>query len=329
MMGRALRPLALLTLLAAGASFAQASDGGTEEAVKPLAVSAKVSADHVKLGEPFTYRITVTHTPDQRWELHAPGNLGDFDLLSQTRHRVDGKQHSSTTFDLKMGLYALGDHVLPDLRFDVTDPKGTRSWVQHGVKISGVSTLAKDAKKNGANLYDVKPNEPLPVRTWRLLWVFLAIAALVACAWGLVVWVRRLRARASLAPPPPPAPLHERTLAALNALKNEALHTNGKTRDHYFRLSDILRGYVGERYSFEAKECTSTELLARAKQIDPRDFPLGEFSAFVHESDLVKFAKSDPGPEAGESALAFGFRLVEQTKRPQVVTADALGRDLP
>jgi hypothetical protein len=194
--------------------------------------------------------------------------------------------------------------------------------------VEALSTLPKDAAKNGADLYDIKPNEVVPVRTWRLLWALLGLigtAALVYAGWR---GFKRLRARALLPPAVPPRPLHERTLAALDALKAEALHTQGRPREFYFRLSEILRGYLGERFRFEALECTSTELLARAKGLSTATFPLGDFSSFVHDSDLVKFAKFEPAADACQSALDFGYRFVQQTHPPAVIPANALGPDV-
>lgn len=317
---------------APGATAPVAADAKTAPApaaVQPLSIIATATPEKVKLGEPFTYRIVLTHAPDQRYELTTPTDLGSFELTSQTRHREDHGQTSTTTFELKMALFALGAQKVPDLTFEVTDTSGVHRYVAHGGSVEGVSTLPKDAAKEGADLYDIKPNEVVPVRTYRLLWV--ALALLGAAGLGYAAWrgFKKLRARALSPPPLPPKPLHERTLAALDTLKAEALPAQGRAREFYFRLSEILRGYLGERFRFEALECTSTELLARAEALLSPKHSLGDLSAFVHDSDLVKFAKFEPAAEVCQSALDFGYRLVQQTHPPAVIPANALGPDVP
>lgn len=302
---------------------------GPPDTVEPLSASLTATPEKVKLGEPFTYKVVLTHKPDQRYELTRTSDLGDFELITQTRHRDDHAGTSTTTFELKMALFALGSHPLPDLTFEVTDGAGTHRYVTHGGSVEGISTLPPEAAKQGAGLEDIKPNEVVPIASYRLLWGLLGLIALGAFAYAGYRMYRRLRARALIPPPIPPRPLHERTLSALDALKSESLPAQGRAREFYFRLSEILRGYLGERFRFEALECTSSELLVRVRHLPSPNFPVGDFSTFVHDSDLVKFAKSEPTPETCATALDFAYRLVHQTHPPAVIPANALGPDVP
>ena len=63
------------------------------------------------------------------------------------------------------------------------------------------------------------------------------------------------------APVVPILPLDVRTRNALAALEAEDLPGKGEVKAFYSRLSEIVRGYVGELYGVEALECTTTELL--------------------------------------------------------------------
>ena len=119
--------------------------------------------------------------------------------------------------------------------------------------------------------------------------------------------------RANLRRPVPVLPLEDRTRAALRTLQAENLPEKGRTREFYFRLSEILRSHLGERYAFEALECTGTELVERLNRLPAPELPKEELKKFVEESDLVKFAKMEVDPSACESALKFGFTLVERT----------------
>jgi len=310
----------VLLLLASTGAFAQQSppasppsaDAGVERAIEPLSVDRQVIPEKVRLGDPFVYRITLHHPPGQRWELRTPRDLGGYELIEQSRTRSDGKTESTTTYLLKMSLFELGSHVLPTLTFDVLDPSGGGVARIDGPDIEGKSSLPKDADQLGAKLEDIKPNEDVPIRSWRLLWLLAGVAAVAALAWFAVrAW--RKRPRHAL-PAAPPLPLEQRTLQALDALEAEGLPQRGLQREFHFRLNGLVRGYLGERFSFDALECTSGELL---REVDRRRLPGVDEEAlqqFVDQCDVARYARGEVPVPACSGALAFARGLVESTR---------------
>jgi len=291
---------------------AGAQDAGSERTVQPLSVDRQVIPEAVRLGEPFVYRLTVHHSPGQRWELRTPRALGGYELVDQSRTRADGKDESTTTYLLKMALFELGSHVLPTLTFDVVDASGAGVARIDGPDIEGKSSLPKDADQLGAKLQDIKPNEDVPVRSWRLLWWLVAAAAAVALLWfARRAWLSRPR---RAAPAAPPLPLEERTLQALGALEAEGLPERGLQREFHFLLNGLVRAYLGERFAFDALECTSGELLREVERralpgVDPEGL-----RRFVDQCDVARYARGEVPVPACAGALAFARALVESTR---------------
>jgi len=289
-----------------------AVDAGTERTIEPLAVDRQVIPEAVRLGEPFVYRITVHHPPGQRWELRTPRDLGGYELIEQSRTRSDGKTESTTTYLLKMALFELGGHVLPTLTFDVVDATGAGVARIDGPDIEGKSSLPKDADQLGAKLADIKPNEDVPVRSWRLLWWLAAALAAAALIWlGVRAW--RTRPRRPV-PAAPPLPLEERTLLALATLESETLPERGLQREFHFRLNGIVRRYLGERFGFDALECTSGELL---REVDKRALPGVDpdgLREFVDQCDVARYARGEVPVPACAGALGYARTLVEVTR---------------
>jgi hypothetical protein len=310
-----LAPLSLTLLLLAQA--ASSPDAGSA----PPRISPSLSAEKVKLGEPFVYTVGVVHSPDERWELRPPADLGPFGLRSSGRQRQDGPDKSTTTFRLEMALFELGQHSLPVLVFDVVGGGTTRTASVAGGVVEGLSSLPPDAATKGAELMDIKSNADVPVRSWRLLWLLLALAALMA--FGL--WLRRyLKARQARRPLPPPRPLPARTREALEALRAERLVAKGLVREYHFRLSEILRGYLGERFAFEALECTSGELLKEVDRLQPPGLDADALRRFVDQCDVAKFARAEIQAPACDWALGFAFAVVDTTAPlPAPVSKDA------
>ena len=315
-MRRLLPSLALVATLLLGALPAWSAEPPgvpAEETVQPQDVSVRVEPQQVRIGDPFAYQVVITHPKEHRYELALPKEAGDFELLDQTRQRQDGPDSATTTFQVRMSAFALGKVQVPPLAFDVATPDGQRRFTLPGREVEVASTLPPDADGQGADLFDYQPPQEVPIRSWRLVLAVLGTLAVLLLAWALWRWWKN---RPKHVVVPPPLPLDVRTRKALDSLRAEDLPSRGHVKDFYFRLSEIIRGYLGERYGFEALECTSSELMASLRRISPPGLPEDALMRFVSESDMVKYARADASPEVCRDALAFGYTLIDKTYVP-------------
>ncbi len=194
-------------------------------------------------------------------------------------------------------------------------PEGPKRFVVPGRSLEVSSTLPADSQTKGADMRDIQPPTEVAIRSLRLVWGLLI--ALAAALVGTVAWrlFQKYRARVA-AFVAPPRPLDVRTREALDRLKREDLPAHGQSQAFFFRLSEILRGYLGERYDFDALECTSSELMAQLRRLKPARLPEEGLMRFISESDMVKFARADASAEACSAALAFGYELLDKTWIP-------------
>jgi hypothetical protein len=288
-------------------------DGGTAQ-VEPWDVKGRVFPQQARLGEPFTYEILFTHSKDQRFELVAPKELEKFEVLEQSRQRQDGSNASVTTFTLKLSAFELGQLTLPPFTFELTAPGVNQTVSVPGLQVEVLPTLPKDADQKGAGLFDFQPPTEVPVGSWRMAIVLACALAVGLLAWGLMKWLNR--PRPTVVAVKPLAPLDVRTLAALDKLQAEQLPAKGQVKDFYFRLSEIIRGYLGERYGFEALESTSPELIVALRKLSTPGLPEEKLMRFVSESDMVKYAKAEAAQESCAQSLAFAYELVDKTYQP-------------
>lgn len=323
-MRRARAAAALLLVLVAAPSLAQTADAGTS-AVAPLEIQQNVEPTAVRIGEPFTRTVVVTHPRDHRYELRRSDELGEFEVLEHKRRRSDSGDTATTEFTLEMSAFDLGVRTLPPLTFEVATLEGERTFTSDTAQIEVVSTLPPDAAEKGANLYDIRPPEEVAVPSYALLWALLAAVATALLAYALYRWWKRPRPAVAAAAGPP-LPLEVRTKNALDALRAEKLPEQGRIKEFYTRLSDILRGYVGHRYGVEALECTSSELMDALKDLPTPGLNREGLQAFLTESDLVKFAKAQMSEQSCAHALTFAYAVVDQTTP---TAPDAADRKLP
>jgi hypothetical protein len=162
-------------------------------------------------------------------------------------------------------------------------------------------------------LRDIKAPVEIP-NVW--LWVAIGVAALIVV--GLIVGLALYFAlRKKEVPVVPPIPPHVRAKQKLQ----EALALIAQPKPFCVLVSDTLRFYLEERFTFRAPERTTEEFLHELQATD-RLLPdqkesLGEF---LKQCDLVKFARYEPREVELRALHESAVRLVEETEPPPAPT---------
>lgn len=170
-----------------------------------------------------------------------------------------------------------------------------------------------------ANTPNPKPKANPPPRRQREEWTLLkqavtigaiALAVGALLAWLIGRWLKRPR---PVPPPPPPRPPWEVAREALHDLRHAGLTREGRFAEHFDRVSDVLRRYLGDRYGFDGLESTTREMLGELRRTTPRIPVLDEIERFLRQADLVKFARLTPSEPECATALSEADAIVEQT----------------
>jgi hypothetical protein len=135
-----------------------------------------------------------------------------------------------------------------------------------------------------------------------------ALAALLA--WLLARYRRRPR---PLPPPPPPRPPWDVAFEELFAVRHAGLVSQARFAEHYDRVSDAVRRYLGGRYGFDGLETTTREMTSILRRVDPPVVELESILPFLDECDLVKFARRTPSEEDCANVLDQAERIVRVT----------------
>jgi len=163
------------------------------------------------------------------------------------------------------------------------------------------------AAQSTNDLRDIKPPVEIP-SGWA--WVWWGLTALAAAALLFRAW-RYWQKRRSELPPVPVIPPHVRAKRKLR----EALALIGQPREFCILVSDTIRWYLEERFTFRAPERTTEEFLYELRQTNlltgEQKDSLGEF---LKRCDLVKFARYEPGEPELHDLHDSAVRLVEETE---------------
>lgn len=163
-------------------------------------------------------------------------------------------------------------------------------------------------------IYDIKQPLEAPLKLGEIGGYALSGLAVVAVVATLVLLiVRRLRKKnkdAEVAK----EPAHIVAIRELERLSNRKLWQNGKIKEYYSRLTEILREYLSGRYGVGAMEMTTDEIVAAMKEVAVEPKYIAKLGSLLAESDLVKFAKYIPSEEYHEESYNTVYYFVEESK---------------
>jgi len=108
---------------------------------------------------------------------------------------------------------------------------------------------------------------------------------------------------------------HEIAYEQLDKLKAKDLIRQGKIKEYYSEVSDIIRYYLENRFLLKSPEMTTEEFLFYVRDysqlISDHKILLKEF---LLACDLVKFAKYTPSAPEMESIFLSAKKVVDETK---------------
>lgn len=169
-----------------------------------------------------------------------------------------------------------------------------------------ISDFAGTMEPEDKSIFDVLPQ--WLVDYW---WLILLILMLI----GLTVWgYLRYKDRGYILPKKPEPSPYVVAMSELRQLKATKLWEKGLEKDYFTRLTDILRTYLERRFSINAMEMTSDQIVRTLSENpaikDKRDY----IRKILTTADFVKFAKVRPLPTDSVAAWEDAERFVEETK---------------
>lgn len=211
----------------------------------------------------------------------------------------------------------------------VTSPELSDSTLSYLDKINRGETDSIDFKE--LQIYDIKPIRKAPF-VWTdflwILWLVLGVALLLALIGLIIYFIVNKKKKGYFFKPPVVLPAHVRAANELDKLKSEKIWQQGREKEFYSKLTDILRRYIYEREGIYAMEMTSGEILNNIRQISDVDSVYDNLKQILSTADLVKFAKYKPYPDENDLSMVNAYFFVNQTKEPDPIpTKEELNKE--
>ena len=288
---------------------------------EPPDVRTTIDPAVITVGDPVRVLVAVNHATDARVTWPDPIELGPFELR-EIRHLEpvpDGNRLRSTA-ELTVTAFELGELTLPAFEIEVIDTAGGSATLSTVAMVVTVESVGRDA---AGDIRDIKGPLAIPFSAMTLLpW----LAGLVVLG-GAAYWIlRQYRRRARPDVPSlvvPPRPAYTIAYESLDALEASGLLELGEVKTYHIRVSDIMRIYVEGRFSVEAMEMTTGEVLDELRRAGVAGGVVADFRQLLERSDLVKFAKFRPDVPACRDLVPLGRRLVDVTRPADQTLAEA------
>ncbi len=167
---------------------------------------------------------------------------------------------------------------------------------------------------------DIKPIYRAPIWWWGIIrWILLGLG-LIALGIGIYFLVKYIKANQKQADeaekinPELLRPAEEVALEKLDKIKAEKIWQQGRLKDYYTELTDVVREYIARRFEITAEEKTSDEILRELKPILMEQKELyTRLKDMLRLADLVKFAKWNALPDENEISLLSAYQFVRET----------------
>ncbi len=269
----------------------------------------------ITVGEIITYEMEVSVPEGYDIALPPPGaQLGEFfirDYQFPSPEKKAGKVEQKFIF--KITAYTTGELVIPPVPVMIMkQDKTVARLLAQEIRIQ----IAPVTSPEELEIKDIKPPSSLPFNylPW-LIGAGAGVGILILAGAGLFLANRYQRAPApALEPLPPPDQL---ALSELAELEASGLLEKGELDVYYTKLSQILRRYLGLRYQIYALEYTTSEILEALKTRGLTHQAYSLIRDFLTETDLVKFARYFPEPDARREIINQAKKIIELTREKE------------
>lgn len=275
-----------------------------------ISASVKLDKNRITIGDPVNYTVTLQSPLDLK--LTVPDRPSQLGLWEVKDFKVfqDKKDRLSSILNYTLVTFTTGTVTIPDIDYQFVDVKNS----QFAVKIPSATVTVESVlglAKGPAALRDIKPPLSLKIPVGIYLFWFIIIAAILLGAW---LWYQRYRKslpQLPQGPVEPAVPPYQTAKEELEKLKNSELLKEGRIKEFYIALSDIIRKFLGAVYSIDTLDKTTSEIYQELRAHEQDKKTLVFIKEFFEECDFVKFAKFRPDEKTTREDFEKALKIVE------------------
>jgi hypothetical protein len=298
--------------------------GAVAVAADPVNAAVTIDRVTIQVGDRIALAIYVDADPG--YTVSDPTiarQIGSFEVV-QTQAVQKSQRGSQIRWIYRYVITAwtVGDLVLPSITVPFLGPNGSTGTAQTGETPIKVVTVVA-AGEDTTDIKPIKPQLDVPEAVWARvarIALGLAAAALIAVVVGLAIWLFLRRRVLPLDQRLTPV---QRTLRELDQLAELRLPEQGRTAEHYARLTASLRQYAVERFGIQPGQ-TSREMRTALERAGVERTQAGAIYELLREGDEVRFRHATPYPAHAQNAVRSALEIVRRAASAEEYETAAL-----
>jgi hypothetical protein len=302
---------------------------------EPVVINSRVDRAEATTSDTIVFTVSIKYKDGM--EVAVPNDIASritgfriIDFGRDPEKSAQGFREHTLWFKLQGDVS--GSYVLPAVTLDYKDGEGNSKQATAGeifVEINspadkeGSADAAKD-NKNDAVPRDIRDIKEVIPYDRTPLWIALGAGLAAAAAlFGAAYYFYRRRSRKER--PEPFVSPGEKALKSLEELKNSRVLEMKELKKYHFILSDIVRGYVEERFGFPATDRTLEEIRRGFNETSglSKEQRAGIIELLA-QCDLVKFADHELSRGDSLGMLMEAVKFVKATTTTEPVEQDSV-----
>lgn len=292
-----------------------------------VTVAAIMDTAKIRLGEQARIELFVSYKTDQKnlaiqWPQIGDTLRKEVEVISVSKidTTIPDKNDPSTIQQhqtITITSFDSGYWAIQPFQF-VLDHDTAKPYETNALLLE-VQTLPLDTAE--ASIKDIKTTFDEPT-DWREYLPYIywgaGILAVLVLIYYLIYKLSKKKPKV-IEPPKPKEPPHFVALRELEKIKEEKLWQQGKVKEYYTAVTDVLRVYIEGRYNVMAMELTSDEIMTVMKSQVIDNLSKEKLSQVLSLADFVKFAKAQPIDVEHELTMNNALDFVRGTLREEPV----------
>ncbi len=269
--------------------------------------SVEADTNRILIGEQIRLELKGSFPEDAviNWPFLAD-SLAGFEILKKgSLHEKLLAGQKTITQEIWVTSFDTGYAFIPSLNLQVGDQLLESQAIGVRVNIPEI--------EEAGDYFDIK--EPIdPPINWPLI---IGLALSFVALGILIYWlIGRLQRRKRLAALPPEESVSPYDWARLQIaqLREEQLWQQGKVKEYYSRVTDIMRRYIEKQMGSPAMESTAYEVVEIIRNLKPSASLMEQCENLMELSIGVKYAKQTPKEADHHQALATLEKFLEEYK---------------
>lgn len=288
-------------------------------------VSARIDSTSILIGNQTVLRLTAAYDakngiPKVQWPQIGDSLISKVEVINKSKVATvipDSTRPSIQQLveNVTISCFDSGYYAIPPFKFiingDTANPQMTEAMMLQ------VFTVRVDTSKA---FKDIKAPIQAPFSILEILpYIIIGLIALIIMGWLMYYFNKKSKKNKTVVVEQPKViiPPHVKALQELEKLALKKLWQEGKVKEYYTGITDILRAYLEERYSINALEMTTDEIMLSLKKRAMSDEVKQKLNEILVLSDLVKFAKENPLPADHEFCFSASVEFINETAEMQ------------